>query len=513
MAGDEARQSGRLTIGGLIDIEHRIARDRDASGGALRRREAAIAADLPADLDDRRRLLRWARAVDDADRPTVGDRVEQGLEMLGAGLGLLGVLLGFGAVWGWLTAMSGRPINVVHFWTVLIGVQWLLLIGWVIACLPREWTKRLPGLRGLAGLLEAIGLALPRIGTWMMRRFSGGRQSAPASAWGRLKAKETLYGRLRFWLLMQATQLLAVGFNVGLIAAFVLAGYVADPSFGWRSTLMTDAALAEWTELVATPWAWAWPALPSEAEIEATRYSSLERRFVAPPDGGAAPADWAAWFPFLLASLITYGLVPRVLTWGWSRLQVGRQLRRIPLDHAEAREVLRRLHRSRVRTQSADDPDAAPSPPEPGVAPAPPPTGGSAIVLRWPGVRLEASQLQMMLRERFDLEVIETHQVGGLDPAADQAILQRAGQHDKAVVVVVVEAWEPPVGDYLDFLKHLRQQVDERQPRLVLLYAEDAAGAPVAPEEKARLQWQRHVGALGDPYLRVEPLVREEEPA
>lgn len=93
----------------------------------------------------------------------------------------------------------------------------------------------------------------------------------------------------------------------------ILLGYLAlllftDLAFGWSSTLVNDAQqITAWSRVLATPWAWCWPAaVPSAELIEATRYTRINPQM--------AQVHWAGeWWQFLLASLLVYNVLPRLL--------------------------------------------------------------------------------------------------------------------------------------------------------------------------------------------------------
>ena len=73
---------------------------------------------------------------------------------------------------------------------------------------------------------------------------------------------------------------------------------------------------------------------------------------------------------------------------------------------------------------------------------------------------------------------------------------------------VAVKAWEAPTRDLRNFLGELRGKLGDGVPLVVLLVELDEASAPIAPEGADLRQWTRKLAGLGDPWLRVEALVR-----
>ena len=77
-------------------------------------------------------------------------------------------------------------------------------------------------------------------------------------------------------------------------------------------------------------------------------------------------------------------------------------------------------------------------------------------------------------------------------------------------VILLVEAGEPPVADYQDFVTQLRQVLRDGMMIWVLLYHRDQGGDITVPRESDLEQWQKTLEPI-DAWLRVRPMV--EEPA
>lgn len=129
------------------------------------------------------------------------------------------------------------------------------------------------------------------------------------------------FRRVQMLLVLQVLWLL---FGLGLLLGFAVQLLITDLAFGWRSTIALDeSVLARLLQWLAWPWhAW-WPAaLPDSALLAETRFQRI--------DPESAPTDRAGdWWPFLMASLLFYHLLPRVLLtcwcfWRWRRLRPAR---------------------------------------------------------------------------------------------------------------------------------------------------------------------------------------------
>lgn len=106
------------------------------------------------------------------------------------------------------------------------------------------------------------------------------------------------------WLLQCFWLLLGLGMLLGFWALLLL----TDLAFGWSSTLLDNSGeFLKIVQFVSLPWQAVWPeAVPSAGLMETTRFIRIE-----PESRGIESAG--DWWRFLMASLICYNLLPRVL--------------------------------------------------------------------------------------------------------------------------------------------------------------------------------------------------------
>lgn len=485
----------KLDLNTLIDLEAQLQKDADAPIEELDARDEPIAGRIDANkLDGRALYLAWwdeLRKQTYGERPTPGQHFGQWRDMAGAALGFFGLVFGFAAMWGYLAAVTsaGYPVNTVRLWAVFVGLQILLVLAWLLLIVVSRGRKtaRLPLLGGLLGLLRAVQSLLPRFAQML-----GGEAGA---RFGRLKHH---YAKLSLWLISRLTQTFALAFNVGVLIGFVAAGYVSDPSFGWRSTLLE----AQQVDAAARAIVWFYPdAAPTAQQVEATRFSSLDVRFVEGAEQMDG-AEWSAWWLFVLASLLAYGVLPRVVTWGLSVWGVRRSLRRVKLDHEDFQLLRERLKRPGLAQRIADAEASGSDETIEG--------GDNFVVLRWSGVPGGDEAVKTQVRQRLGVNVQAIHRVGALDVNADEAAIQQAktsGGGGGADVAVVVEGWEPPVGDYLDLLAKLRQAIGPNRQIVVLVAGADDQ----PPSPQALALWRSALHKLSDPRLRTAGLVRGED--
>ena len=495
-----------MTLAELIDLELALERDAEQPIERLIERDRRIAREIEAPAREGEALyLAWLRAQGRPGGPSTGERVVRLRDGVAAALFGLGLLSGAATVGAWLAMSDRLPVNVTNFWPALVGSQLVLLGLWFVAVLPPRWLAPIPVLREFQTLLAALPRALPAAVGWVIGRFSESARQTLGVGLGRLRRLDWLYGRLRFWHSVVLTQTFALAFNLGALGAFVFLPYVDDPAFGWRSRLLEPAELHAAVESLARPWSHFYPeGTVTLAEIEATQYSSVAPRIGDPLDEAAADGRiWAAWWPFLFASLLAYGLLPRIVLLALASGLAARALARVRLDHAEFERLRVRLQGPFVDTRSPEaqeGPLEAPAGAEPQASDL---SGKGCRVLRWAGVGLEADAFGAALERAFGARVLDVADVGGIDAAKDREALAALARGNGDAVLVVVPAWEPPVGDHLDFLRRAREVLPDGWPLVVLL-----AGAEAAAPDAARY-WRRALARLADPYLFVQTLPAE----
>jgi hypothetical protein len=207
-----------------------------------------------------------------------------------------------------------------------------------------------------------------------------------------------------------------------------------------------------------------------------------------------------------------YGLLPRLLTLLLAHWQVRRSLRRTGLDHHDflklAERVRRPLVETRATTAEADDEITVASG-EPIVQLTDIDLGSRPLpVLQWAGVDMNRQQIAQLVEARLGVAVGPVHTVGGLDHGQDEQSLRTLQNGISAHhIVLLVEAWEPPVAEYVDLLTRLREILGSGSMIVVLLYHRDQGGSPVPPSAVDLEIWRRQLSTVGDPWLAVEPLV------
>ncbi len=504
-----------LSLAELIDLECRLLADQQISPERLLARDRELAPRVLAPMRGGRAparaevLRRWLAEVGAREPGSAGVRVQTIYRLIAVGLVGLGVLSGAGTAAGLLHYDGSQPVNLARFFAVMAGLQIALAGLAVVRMLPRRWLPWLPGFGLIHELLRHLGYRRAGLEAWLVRLH--GDAARVAGSLVRLSSWSTLYAEVERWLLLTLTQAAAVGFNLGALAVVLYLVTATDLAFAWSTTLdVAPATVARLLRVVALPWWWVSVAVPSEELVAASRHF---RQSLAHD-----PALLKQWWAFLLAALVVYGLLPRLLLLGVAATNLRRARRRVRLDHGDCEALYERLTRS-VSGWSSDSskqneqPAAGPrvSTGTHGDTGPPLASPGSSelacTAICWGDIPVTSEELAGIVRQRFGWDVGAMHALGGKVAGEQHGLLQALARGGAdAPVLVIAEAWEAPGRAVRSVLRELRIGVGPRRPILVGLLGrrQDRWQTP-APADVAL--WRQVAAALGDPYLRVEPLV------
>lgn len=410
-----------LNLSHLLRLDQQLRRDQSQSLRSLQERDRAIGASRT-ERSIQGRLLAWLNAVANGQHRS---SIESALPLA---LMLAGLLAGIMAMSSLLLVDQQRPVNILVFLAIFVGLQWLLLLLTLIASL-------LLSLRDSSSL---FGGSLNII-HWLAQRSY--RRLAQ-------ELRPDQFQPLLRWLMLSLGQMFAVCFNVGALLALFMILLVMDRSFGWSSTLdISTAGLHQLLHVLSAPWSWFWPAAGVNMDlVESTRYQSLQVQFAT-----EQVRAMRAWWPFLCACLLIYGLLPRLLLWVTFHCIYRWRLRLTFINYPGARLVLGRMDSPLVHTQAsgheqaetmADSRTLRRSLPE-----------GKQVVVDWSGALAAQADDQ---RGRFpQAEPI----AAGIHLNEDAALLERINRQGEDVLVLV-KSWEPPLGELGDFLRGISPKLN-----------------------------------------------------
>ena len=466
-----------------IDIPSWLEADRLTPHALRSRRDREIGLKLQ-DSDNLRRVRGWWRAVAPKEEGA-GARLGRIRAAITAIMAVLGAALGVSVALAAFQYDGSQPVNVVRLIALLVVVPGLFLIVSLLL-LP----GRIPVLRGLQDLIAPLNpgaLALA-----VFRRLSrASPEIANAFDW---RAGRASAGRFAKWQLMRWSQVAAVGFNVGALATAVLLVTFTDLAFRWSTTLEADPqVVTRIVQAIAWPWHALVPsAVPSAELIAESQFFRLDA------DALASGRALAAWWPFTLLTIVTYGLLPRLVLLVIAGARLRAAERALLLDDARVTALVDRMGSPAVETAALEHAESAAAPTTDAADYRE--VKGRANAIIWEGC-VSAPGARAHARNRLGLELVAIVEAGGSRPlGADRQALDAIGSSEPGTVVVFTPAWEPPLLELLDFLGEVRVRAGAEHSIVVAPVA-DGARAMTAVEHET---WARAVGRLRDPKLYVE---------
>lgn len=489
-----------------LDHEQRARRDRSI-GRALQHLAPHPAAQMCAWLDE--------IAARDG-QPERSPHLGSAPGTIGFALLLLGLALGWGAALALFYYDGSRPINVVNVLAVLIALPAVLLALAAVLAMPQRWSRYVPGFAFAQAFLRSVNPG--RLGALAARMLPQQSRAAVHSLLGRGTASRKLYAGVAKWLLLLWSQIIALGFSLGVMLGALSLIVFSDLAFGWSTTLDVEAevfhALTQWLSM---PWkAWLPSAVPTLELVEGSRFFRLGDGLISGTGDelSRGAARLGAWWPFLLSALGCYALAPRIVSAAIARWRFRANVDATMLRLPGARALVERLNTPLVET-SATAADAATEPARDAqhIEVQALESVARVAVADWNGAAGSREVARQRLRHRIRGELAGYVAVGGANSVAEDRsaianLVNQANQAELAEsggaadVVVMVKAWEPPMLDVLDFLQDLRSTLGEGLA--VTVFA-----VPVSPEQGAAASereietWRRKLEAQGDPWLRL----------
>lgn len=435
-----------------------------------------------------------------------GCRLEEVLELFRWLLIACGLLLGVVTGFSYFAYGGKTPINVVSFFILFILPQ-LALVFVVIfrSVLARIFGRQRLMLQGLMiNFFQRFADVVKKPGFHNL----GSKQ---LNSFNLLFARKNR--RIFFPPLFVVAQLFGLFFNIGLITIIIFKVATADLAFGWQTTLQVGAeGLSSVVEFVAKPWSWLFPgelASPSLSQIEGSRIILKEGIY------HLATENLTSWWPFLLLSLIFYGFLPRLILLFVGLIGQGQQHRRF-LMQRRFRAITRRMRTPLVTSQASDEESSE-----------------KFQRVMWNNKQLSVTQakgekepcITLIPEEIFDLlssEELEylllphgfqvkEKKVLELESPADPEVFRKL-EMDVEYIVVLVEAWMPPIQEHLQFLKELSGQFDTKTNLIFCLLGKPGKMRRVtSPTSQQAMLWQEKLYDCCDPENVILPPKKDEE--
>ncbi len=519
-------------------------------------------------------LRRWLGIRRGAEDPAIrallpGSVFARGQRLVAVFLGVIGFFAGIGVASALLQYEGDRPVNVSWFVFVLVILQMLLLVSTAAAW----YNRRSRAMRAAVHDLSLVGHLLKPVFATAARWVQHQRMAhLPPDVRERAKAREgllsahfSLYGPAAYLPMLIPAQLFGIGFNLGAILTTIALQWFTDLAFGWGSALdVQPGTIHALVQLIALPWSWLFGegvGLPTLEQVQGTRISLKDPLFIMDAE------QLRSWRSFLVLSLLTYGLMPRLILLGLSVIKERRTLASLPFTHQRTQALYARMITPQLETGGGSGhgpemhiPGPLTRPSAPRVAPrsgsprapAKAPTAAAAVTSPPRAARTAGAQpmtqqatatppaasanaiapdaclllmhvdvadmlepsdherLQGLLRSHSGWRVASVATFGGGSAMAKQALdmIDAADwQAPPARVAILTDGSQPPITETLRFLRSVRAAAGEHAQVLVLLVGDPEGDDPLPPLSAFELQdWQHKMERLGDPYLRLEML-------
>ena len=432
---------------------------------------------------------------------------------------LAGIVFGGGAGLSFLTYTGDRPLNVFVYLFVFVFSQVLILLLFFIVAL---FKLRKGAFLSSSPLYRIIGRSILKAVLWARKSISGklgaDRRSRVEATLGIIMNKGATYGFLFILPSLILAQLFSIGFNLGLLATTLFKVITADIAFGWQSTLqLSPAAVHSLVQKIALPWSWLAAgdlAFPTLAQIEGSRIILKEGIY------HLSTPDLASWWPFLCFSVLFYGLLPRLFVFLAAVAAQHRYLTTLNFRQGVYEQLLLRMTTPLVSTRGRMV-DASGIP-----AKEVEPDYGDRDQSGANGMRGGKNTLVMIPDDIVNtgseeeitsaLQNISTSTITQLvrinkDYETDTEILanlKNSNRPQETDILLIQEAWQPPIVEYIHFIKNLRQAIGAGPCIRIGLIGKPQPSTIFTPvKDENRKIWTRKITALGDPCIYVVGLV------
>jgi hypothetical protein len=321
-----------------IDIPLWLEADRLTPHAERSRRDRDIGLKLES-RDSLQRVRGWWRAVAPGEQGA-GARLDRIRAAITAIVAIVGAALGASVALAAFQYDGSQPVNVVRLIALLVIIPALFLLASLLF-LP----GRVPLLRGLQDLIAPLNVGALALAVFR-RLTRASPELASAFDW---RAGRSGSARLAKWQLMRWSQVAAVGFNVAALVTAALLVTFTDLAFRWSTTLDADPeVVTRIVHAIAWPWhAFVPSAVPSAELIAESQYFRLDSEL-------ASGRALAAWWPFTLLTIVTYGLLPRLVMLVVAGTRLRAAERALLLDDARVTALLDRMASPALETAAAE---------------------------------------------------------------------------------------------------------------------------------------------------------------
>ena len=545
----------RWRIEDVLDLEYFLHADKESGCDkeTLKQRDRSIFNKIKAnftgkgDLDHdntpeaRRYLIKnWleARREKSNNKELPGGLFHSTLRLLKWALAVLGAFSGVGLALSLLQYDGKMPINIAFYGGLLIVLQFAIFILLITFGMWHKFAAQF--------FTSLWWDHLSRLLLCLKPKAHKAAENAPSelrermyALYGQLKIQNSIYGNLFLLIISPITLLFGLCFNLAALVVTLVKLFFTDLAFGWQSTLLVPEQIHELVKLIARPWSWM---NIFREGIGVPTLEQVQNSHIILKDGviHLQTPDLVSWAAFLCLGLLFYGVLPRILIWLLSLWKQRRALAKLDFSHASCRELLSRMRTPQVvfherdknsvaepqtggqfqskqsktgeQSQSTEQNETGGLGTPPDISIPMPPSGEEngeeAVVLLEEDLVEDAypAAIQTLGEEMFQLSIGEMLTVGGNFKRNEESLKrleQRQWRHNGAVLLIL-SAWQPPIDEKLELLRHLRRVLPEHGRIILLLIGKPRPDSILTPPKPTDYDiWKQRALALGDPWLEI----------
>ncbi len=439
----------------------------------------------------------------------------------------IGFILGSGLAYTFLSYSGKAPLNVAGYLGALVGIQVIIFAIIIIFLILRLLIPKKPHISILQSLIKMLFLKMLKIfKKQTLMSIPANKRNAISASIGLIHQKKEIYSAIAYWPLFILSQLFGIGLNIGILCATLLRVIGTDLAFGWQSTLQfSPNVVFDATRFIATPWSFlcdAPIAHPTIEQVEGSRIILKEGIYQ------LATENLVSWWPFLCFAVLFYGFIPRLFLWCMGLYAQKKALHRFDFNtpeyvrlvqrlltpvlttkgslHTEENEVISLPEDQRVENlEQKDNPtdkifDAISAQNE-----------TVAFIPEDIYDQYDATRFNTIAQSQLGYKIIN-HIQWDEEIQNISKLLALTDNPDKYPnILFLQEAWQPPIKEFLMFIRQIRKKVDKTSQIFIFLIGKPTTGTIFTTVKDENFDiWQKKVCQISDPYLRLERMKSNE---
>lgn len=423
---------------------------------------------------------------------------------------------GFFSAFGFLSYTGTSPVNVWYYWGLFAGINLLIL---PFSCLPFFCMNKFNILKKMIFLFPLISI-IKKI--FMSSFVFAAEKISDKNIKITQSYKKIFFEDIKrhtqvlFWNFFILSQCASVLFFVGVLGGTLIKILASDLAFGWQTTLDTGPELINSiVNFIAVPWSWFVPEAFGTPGLEEIIGSKIVLK-----DGikSLSTSNMTAWWPFLCLSVFFYGFIPRFCLVIFSYWFYLITLKKYPMDNSDTRALIRdltkpdidfkekALEQEKIKSNrleeffTKNDSDNLVSPLNvkmPVKLLIPEDIYSSASI--WMIKNTAVTKFGYLIEP-----VLKITGVSELDELEIKEGLLSFGGKSGEIVMIVQEAWQPPLKQSLDYFKWIRQLIKKNcEIILVLIGKPSPEKGFLIVNKNDYLLWNAKIKELKDPLISI----------